>query len=123
MLKNVLFLLLFLFGVAAAIPSTRARLMNDVFHPIRDSINQRLVPGRLEAMADQIDVRLQRGEGFPGNWEGWLRAEYSGVPEDPWGHTYYLVRGRRDYTVGSVGPDGEQGTEDDITLRRRIPSR
>jgi len=72
-------------------------------------------------MADQIDWRLGREEGFPSNWEGWLRRDYSGVPEDPWGNQYYLQPGRRDYSVGSMGPDGVRGTEDDVTVSRKMP--
>jgi hypothetical protein len=72
-------------------------------------------------MADQLDVRLGRAEGFPDRFDGWLRRDYSGVPEDPWGNIYYLQVGRRDYTVGSMGPDGVQGTADDITETRRLP--
>lgn len=121
MVKNVVVLALFLLGVAMAVPSTRAQLMDGVFLPLRDNLNARLVPSRLEAMADQLDVRLQRAEGFPGNWEGWLKRDYSGIPEDPWGNVYYLDIGRRDYTVGSIGADGEQNTEDDITVTRRLP--
>lgn len=38
------------------------------------------------------------------------------LPEDPWGNAYILIspgeRGRLD--VFSVGPDGEEGTDDDI---------
>lgn len=119
-MKNIVFLALFLLAVAMAIPSTRQKLLNDVIHPARDGLLTKLVPGRLEAMADQIDVRLQRAEGFPGNWDGWLRRDYSGVPEDPWGNIYYLEAGRREYTVGSMGPDGQQGTADDVRVTRRI---
>ena len=75
----------------------------------------------MNAMADQLDVRLGRAEGFPGNFEGWLRRDYTGVHEDPWGNVYYLKVGGRDYTVGSAAGDGEQGTEDDITVTRRLP--
>ena len=72
-------------------------------------------------MADQLDVRLSRAEGLPTGFEGWLRRDYSGVAQDPWDNVYYLQTGRRDYTVGSMGPDGVQGTGDDIIVKRRLP--
>ena len=121
MVKNVVLVLAVVLGIAVAVPSSRAKLQNGVFKPIIDNVNARLVPGRLDAMADQLDVRLGRAEGFPGNWEGWLKRDYAGVPEDPWGNVYYLQTGRRDYTVGSAGGDGVQGNEDDIKVTRRIP--
>jgi hypothetical protein len=33
---------------------------------------------------------------------------------DPWGHPYYLIQVGTMLTVGSVGEDGERGTDDDI---------
>ncbi len=121
MIKKLLLFVFFVFAVAMAVPSSRAKLQQEVFQPIIDNINGRLVPARLNAMADQLDVRLRRAEGFPGNWEAWLRRDYTGTPQDPWGNLYYLGVGRRDYTVGSAAADGEPGTEDDITVTRPLP--
>jgi len=121
MIKQLLMLVLAVFAIAMAVPSSRAKMQREVFKPIMDDVNGRLVPARLTAMADQLDVRLGRAEGFPSNFEGWLRRDFAGVPEDPWGNTYYLEVGRRDYTVGSAAGDGEQGTEDDITVTRKLP--
>lgn len=120
MVKKLIMLAFVALAVGMAIPSTRAQIA-DSFRPVKDEIGKRLVPRRLEVMADQLDVRLSRAEGLPGEFYGWLRRDYSGVPEDPWGNIYYLRQGRRDYTVGSMGPDGVQGTDDDITVTRRLP--
>lgn len=120
MFKKLIGLAFLALAVGMAIPSTRAQIADSV-RPIKDEIGERLVPRRLEVMADQLDVRLDRAEGLPDNFHGWLRRDYSGVPEDPWDNIYYLVERRRDYTVGSMGPDGIQETEDDITVTRRYP--
>ncbi len=117
MVKRLVGLLLLVFAVGMAVPSTRMRIAESVT-PIKDWVGYKLVPRRLEVMADQLDVRLQRAEGLPANFEGWLRRDYSGSPEDPWGRRYYLETGRRDYTVGTMGPDGIQGTEDDVRITR-----
>ncbi len=122
MFKKLLMLVFVALAVGMAIPSTRAQIADSV-RPIKDEIGNRLVPRRLDVMADQLDVRLGRGEGLPENFHGWLRRDYSGVPEDPWENTYFIQAGRRDYTVGSMGADGIQGTEDDITVTRRYPER
>lgn len=122
MFKKLIMLAFVALAVGMAIPSTREQIAESV-RPIKDEIGERLVPRRLEVMADQLDVRLSRAEGLPENFHGWLRRDYSGVPEDPWDNIYYLQAGRRDYTVGSMGADGIQGTEDDITVTRRYPSR
>ena len=107
-------------AVAMAVPSTRAQIESDAIRPVMDAIGSRIVPGRLEAMADQIDSRLGRGEGLPGNFEGWLRRNYTSSEFDPWDNLYYLQSSRRAYTVGSMGPDGVQGSEDDITVTRDL---
>lgn len=115
---KIVLILLVIFGAAMAIPSTRAKLEHAAA-PVMNRVRAKMVPSRLNTMADQLDVRLQRGQGLPASWEGWLRRDYSGVPEDPWGNLYYLESGRRGFTVGSMGPDGERGTEDDITVEHR----
>lgn len=119
MFGKLFMLLLVALGVAMAVPSSRARLVEEAT-PVLDEFKIRLVPRRLEVMADQLEARIGRGESFPANFDGWLRRSYSGVPEDPWGQTYWLQVGRRTFTVGSNGPDGEAGTEDDIRVERRL---
>jgi hypothetical protein len=120
MMKRLVLLALAVFAVGMAVPSTRARIQEEAFDPVTDAIGARLSPGRLKAMADQLDVRVSRGEGFPQVFEGWLRRDYSGPELDPWENQWFLQIGRRDYTVGSMGPDGELGTEDDITESRPL---
>lgn len=121
MVKKLMMLLFLALAVGMAIPSSRAEIASWT-DPITNGIGERLVPRRIEAMADQLDVRLNRAEGLPDNFDGWLRRDYTGAPEDPWGNFYYLVRGRRNYTVGSMGPDGIQGNDDDIAITRDLPS-
>jgi Type II secretion system (T2SS), protein G len=120
MVKKLIMLAFAALAVGMAVPSTRKQI-SDSFIPITDEIGRRLVPRRIETMADQLDVRLGRGEGLPDRFDGWLRRDYSGTPEDPWGTQYYLVVGRRDFTVGSSGPDRTQGTDDDLTVKRPLP--
>lgn len=121
MIKKLFMLLLAALAVGMAIPSTRAQIQATAITPVHDAIANRLAPGRLEAMADQLDVRLGRAEGLPQNFEGWLRRDYSGPELDPWDRPWFVQASRRSYTVGSMGPDGQQGTEDDITVTRELP--
>jgi hypothetical protein len=118
MMGKIFMILLVLLGAAMAIPSTRAKI-TDAGTPIMDKFKAKMVPRRLEVMSDQLNVRLERGQGLPSSWDGWLRRDFSGAPEDPWGNLYYLESNRRGFTVGSMGPDGVQGNADDITVERR----
>jgi len=113
MFKKLLMLVILVLGVVMAVPSLRSQLVDEI-RPYSDQVKSRFVPRRLKAMADQLDVRLGRAEGFPVRFDMWLRRDFTGSPQDPWGNLYYLEIGRRDYVVGSMGPDGRQGTEDDI---------
>ena len=119
-LKVVGFLVLLLM-VGMSIPKTRARIFEAV-SPVTNRVKSAAVPGTLVGMADQLEIRIRTRGPLPGGevpWAGWLRSGYSGKPEDPWGNLYYLEMSRRSgFTVGSMGPDGEQGTEDDITETR-----
>jgi general secretion pathway protein G len=47
------------------------------------------------------------------------RSEIEELPQDPWGNDYMLVEGNtpREFDVVSPGPDGSQGTEDDISSK------
>jgi hypothetical protein len=121
MLKKLFLLVILLLGVAMAIPSTRAQIQERVITPVRDDIGARLVPRRLDAMANQLDARLARAERLPSeNFGAWIRRDYTGPELDPWDNAWYLTVARRTYTVGSMGPDGRQGTPDDITVTRDI---
>ncbi len=50
-------------------------------------------------------------------------SELEELPQDPWGHDYVLQAtagpGKGDWTVWSLGPDGWQGTSDDLRSGRR----
>lgn len=52
------------------------------------------------------------------NWHG-PYLDTDTVPKDPWGRDYiYVCPGRNNtssYDISSAGPDGQQGTDDDIT--------
>ena len=122
MLGKIFLVIVVVLGIAMAVPSTRTTLVEKA-SPILNGVKAKLVPNRLEAMADQLAVRVNRGEGFPSSWESWLQRDFSGDPKDPWGNLYYLQSGRRAFTVGSAGPDGVQGNEDDIKVTRNLTER
>jgi hypothetical protein len=119
LIRKLITLAIVLFAVGMAIPKTRARMI-EAATPAMDKFRIKLVPSRLESMADQLEARLGRGEPYPGNWEGWLRRDFSGVPEDPWGNVYWLKHDNRGFTVGSAGPDGIPHSDDDLTETRRL---
>ena len=121
MIKKLFLFLILLLGIAMAVPSTRAQIQDRGVTPVWDAVGARIVPRRLDAMANQLDARLGRAERLPSeNFEAWLRRDYTGPEVDPWSRTWYIQVGRRSYTVGSMGPDGQQGTPDDITETREI---
>ena len=107
--------------VGISIPKTRVRMFEAV-SPVTNRVKSAMVPDKLAGMADQLEIRIRTRGPLPMGetpWAGWLRSSYSGKPQDPWGNLYYLEMNRRGgFTVGSMGPDGEQGTEDDITETR-----
>jgi hypothetical protein len=122
MIKRLVLLVVLLLGIAMAVPSTREQIQVGAVTPVRDAIGTRLVPRRLDAMADQLDARLARADRLPApdNFQGWLRRDYTGPEVDPWENIWYIQIGRRSSTVGSMGPDGQRGTADDITETRDI---
>lgn len=113
MIKKLFYLVFIFFGVVMAVPSLRAEFTTRAT-PLVDELKVRFVPRTLDAMVTQLDGRLRRGEGMPRDFEVWLEREFTGSPTDPWENLYYIQLGPRDYFVGSMGPDGVRGTEDDI---------
>lgn len=107
--------------VGATIPTTRV-MLKDVVRPATNMVKNKLVPPKLAAMADQLEIWSTRSGRIPAEgdpWFAWLRSSYAGKPDDPWGNRYYVKAGRRGgFTVGSMGPDATRGTEDDITETR-----
>jgi general secretion pathway protein G len=56
----------------------------------------------------------------PGNLPNWTKhLDRTTVPNDPWGHPYvYRCPGNtgNDFDLYSMGPDGQDGTADDVKL-------
>ena len=122
MIKKLILFAFVAFGIGMAEPASRAKIQ-EAFKPVTDNLYGRLVPHRLEVMADQVDWGINRGEGFPDDFERWLEKVFTADPRDPWGNYYHLQSGRREYTLASMGGDGVLGTEDDISLTRPVPKR
>jgi len=61
----------------------------------------------LQALVENLDDNEK--------WKGpYLKP--AAIPKDPWGNEYTYERGENDdYEIASCGPDGEKGTEDDIS--------
>jgi general secretion pathway protein G len=75
--------------------------------------------GRLPTVAEGLGVLVEPPVGLDAWWRGpYVRR----VPVDPWGRAYlYRVppNDPGDVAVLSVGPDGKEGTADDIVVPRR----
>lgn len=66
--------------------------------------------GRLPDSLDDLVNKDEKG-----------RSELEELPNDPWDNPYQLVEGDtpRQFEVISWGPDGSEGTEDDISSRSK----
>lgn len=66
--------------------------------------------GRYPTTEEGLTALVQRPAGVS-SWSGpYLKS--AGVPKDPWGHAYLYRSPGRDspYDVGSLGPDGREGS-------------
>ena len=116
---KLIMLILLVLAVGMTVPKTRA-MMEQRAKPVVDHFKAKVVPGRLGAMADELAVRVNRGEGYPASWSLWLEKDYTSDPKDPWGNEYYLKKDRFGFTVGSMGPDGIEGNRDDIKVTKEL---
>ncbi|RKQ64086.1 type II secretion system protein G (GspG) [Thermovibrio guaymasensis] len=62
----------------------------------------------LKALVEKPEV-----EPVPKNWKGPYLDE---VPKDAWGNDFIYVSDGKHFTLVSPGPDGEEGTEDDLKV-------
>jgi general secretion pathway protein G len=70
--------------------------------------------GRYPTSAEGLDALIRN----PGNFDSWQKPYLTkDVPKDPWGKPYiYRCPGQHgDYDLLSFGPDGLEGTDDDVT--------
>lgn len=74
-------------------------------------------PSTEDGLSALVEEPSQKSGG-ESRWDGpYIEAE--AIPADPWGHPYQYAyppaHGKRDFPdIWSLGPDGDDGTEDDI---------
>jgi len=81
--------------------------------------------GDLRSLATMLDVHYVRHGHYPATerFPAWLAATFrenhlKDLATDHWGHPLQYATGpaRKSYLLRSVGPDGEAGTADDMTV-------
>ena len=77
--------------------------------------------GRYPDSSEGLQALVQAPGGAGADrWRGpYLKKK--NVPKDPWGNDYYLREGDRpmDWEVISWGPDGSEGTDDDVSSKAK----
>ena len=82
-----------------------------------DKMKAKIVLSDIRHIDTQLKIyRLDNGE-YP-NALGSIEGEFDVKLEDPWDRQYYYKypgsKGRAPYDIYSAGPDGEEGSSDDI---------
>lgn len=133
-MRKLLLVLLAVTVVTSAVPPLRARVapaVSPVLGPpatyvwdqVRalgtwtvDSIYRWSVKRDVSAITEQLRDHLATGEALPNpsNFSDFLLRNRMAGAIDPWGEPYYLEVGSDSLFVGSAGPDGERGTDDDL---------
>ena len=78
---------------------------------IADAVRRyRTQTGKLPDSLETLATKDERG-----------RSELEELPKDPWDHDYILREGDRptEFEVISMGPDGSENTEDDISSKQK----
>jgi hypothetical protein len=132
MAKNIFFAIVLL-GFAWAWEPTRVRMIIaakpalELMGPFGEKammpIERYSTRTELSFIADQITLSRTEGREVPDarSFQRWMkeRVVTKNQGKDPWNQPYYLVRVGSMLTLGSIGEDGEQGTDDDI--RKSLP--
>lgn len=87
-----------------------------------DSVFRWSVNNELTTILDRLEKHAATGEPLPrpDGFPAFLRRNRMAGSIDPWGAAYYLEVRAETVVVGSAGPDGERGTDDDLTATRSI---
>jgi general secretion pathway protein G len=86
------------------------KALSDV-RTIADAVRMyRVNNGKLPDSLDVLATKDEKG-----------RSEIEELPKDPWDHDYILRQGDRpnEFEVISIGPDGSENTEDDISSKTK----
>jgi len=68
----------------------------------------------LNTLAAEISARYASTGEFPES----LNEVFGRTPQDPWGHNIVYRKTGTGFELRSIGPDGIEGTSDDIIIRR-----
>ena len=127
MFKTVMTVVILL-GFGWAYPPTRARIvlaakpalehMGPVGDVLSRPIQRYTTSTEVKFILDQILMSRTEGREVPDaqTFQRWMarRIVTKNAGKDSWGNPYFLIRTGGLLTVGSVGQDGQRGTEDDI---------
>jgi len=98
-------------GEEAKITTTKVQMKNIEqalkLYKLHNSIYPTTEQG-LKALVEKPET-----EPTPKNWKGPYMDE---IPKDAWGNNFIYVSNGKHFTLISPGPDGEEGTEDDLKV-------
>lgn len=64
--------------------------------------------------AQGLEALITRPNPAPPRWREPYLKDVTAIPPDPWGNPYTYESDGREYLITSRGPDGQEGTDDDI---------
>ena len=98
-------------NVIGASDEARATKAQTDVRQIADAVRSyRAKNGKLPESLETLSTKDDKG-----------RSELEELPKDPWGNEYMLREGDRpaDWEVISMGPDGSENTDDDISSKQK----
>lgn len=111
-------ILMLLVALAASLYFPRSRaVVLEYAAPVLNPAFRLATRAEMERIARDLQNYERESNRFPEAREfgAWLNGRYAGdATRDSWGNTYVLVPRQRTFDVVSLGPDGRQGTDDDI---------
>ena len=116
---KIVLLLIAALGVGLYFPQSREAIL-DAASPLATPAYRWMTNQELQRIADDLERRVSASD-FPlrrGEFDAWLDSRY---PEpssrvDAWGTRYQLEVSGATFRVISARPDGEFGTDDDLSI-------
>lgn len=122
MTKLVLLIILG-FVTALYFPDSRQMIIDEAM-PVLQPVLVWNAEREMEELSRAVRTQARETYRLPSRreWGSWLQMNFSGGGgTDPWGRAYSYQSWPDSFALQSFGPDGEQGTGDDLRLAKYRP--
>ena len=116
-MRGLLLIIIIVLGIYLALTAFQTKkAVKDTTEGVSRITKSQIIAVRsdLNTLAAEISARYTSTGEFPET----LKEVFGRTPNDPWGHAIIYRKSDEGFELRSIGPDGIEGTSDDIVVKR-----